>query len=249
MERRRHPRRLHGRRAADAQERRQGELAAAPAAAGERALRRPRVGAERRHEHPRDALGPDQQRRHRSLLRRDPQRRDRCLVQGRAGLQRRAGRSTGPRTARRCSASARRCRRGRASSGSCAGRSRTARTPFSPNEADWNKGKFVSDIDTSGKGVLDAAFSPDGKRIALVSNIGSSSYRLWLSENTGKADDFLLTSAKPTPTRACKVSWRSDSQVVIVVQGDAALQGGRVRAGPGRRRERARRARPERYGR
>jgi beta-lactam-binding protein with PASTA domain len=93
--------------------------------------------------------------------------------------------------------------------------------PFSPNEADWNKGKFVSDIDTAGKGVLDAAFSPDGKQIALVSNIGSSSFRLWLAENTGKADDFLLTTAKATPTRACKVSWRSDSQVVIVVQGDA----------------------------
>ena len=69
--------------------------------------------------------------------------------------------------------------------------------------------------------MLDAAFSPDGKRIALVSNIGSSAFRLWLSDNTKSADDFLLTSAKATPTRACKVSWRSDSQVVILVQGDA----------------------------
>ena len=92
---------------------------------------------------------------------------------------------------------------------------------FSPNEKDWNKGKFVSDIDTAGKGVLDAAFSPNGKQIALVSNIGSSSYRLWLTDNTGAADDFLLEDAKATPTRACKVIWRSDSQVVIVVQGDA----------------------------
>ena len=76
---------------------------------------------------------------------------------------------------------------------------------FSPNEKDWNKGKFVSDIDTAGKGVLDAAFSPNGKQIALVSNIGSSSFRLWLTDNTGAANDFLLKDAarrsRPAPAR------------------------------------------------
>ena len=42
-----------------------------------------------------------------------------------------------------------------------------------------------------------------------------------MTENTGAADDFLLKDASAKPTRACKVSWRSDSQRVIVVQGDA----------------------------
>ena len=60
--------------------------------------------------------------------------------------------------------------------------------PFSADAGDWNTGKFVSDIDTPGKGVLDAAFSPDGKRLALVSNMGSSAFRLWLADNTG--EDF-----------------------------------------------------------
>jgi Tol biopolymer transport system component len=92
---------------------------------------------------------------------------------------------------------------------------------FSSNENDWNKGKFVSDTDKSGKAVIDAAFSPDNKKIALVSNIGSSAFRLSLTDNTGKADDFLLTDASRKTTRACKVSWRSDSQAVIVVQGAA----------------------------
>ena len=80
---------------------------------------------------------------------------------------------------------------------------------FSPDLADWNKGKFLTDIDTPDKGVLDAAVSPDGKRLALVSNKGSSAFRLWLAENR---EDFLMTSAKPTPVRACKVSWRCDSK-------------------------------------
>jgi len=82
-------------------------------------------------------------------------------------------------------------------------------------------GRGARPVTRQGKTDSGPAFSPDGKRIALVSNVGSSSYRLWLAENTGKADDFLLTTAKATPTRACKVSWRSDSQVVIIVQGDA----------------------------
>ena len=43
----------------------------------------------------------------------------------------------------------------------------------------------MTDIDTPGKGVLDAAVSPDGKRLALVSNQGSSSFRLWLADGPG----------------------------------------------------------------
>ena len=76
----------------------------------------------------------------------------------------------------------------------------------------------MSDIDKPGKGVLDAAISPDGKRLALVSNQGSSFFQLWLADDP---DDFPLTSAKATPVRACKVAWRGDSQELIVVQADA----------------------------
>jgi dipeptidyl aminopeptidase/acylaminoacyl peptidase len=91
---------------------------------------------------------------------------------------------------------------------------------FSSDPADWGHGNFLTDISTPGKGVLDAAISPDGESLALVSNLGSSFYQLWFA----KKGDFLLTSAKPTRQRACKVAWRGDGQQVMVVQADALCQ-------------------------
>ena len=93
-----------------------------------------------------------------------------------------------------------------------------AKPAFSPDTKDWNKGRFLTDIDTPGKGVLDAEVSPDGKRLALVSNQGSASFQLWLADDP---KDFAMSSAKRTPVRTCKVSWRGDSKEVLVVQGDA----------------------------
>jgi DNA-binding beta-propeller fold protein YncE len=95
---------------------------------------------------------------------------------------------------------------------------------FSADAKDWSAGKFVSDIDKPGKLVYDAAFSPDGKQLALVSNIGLSSFRLFIVPNTNKAKDFKPAPGKASQSRACKVSWRSDSQAVLVVQGDAFCQ-------------------------
>jgi hypothetical protein len=78
----------------------------------------------------------------------------------------------------------------------------------------------VTDISSSNKGVIDAAISPDGKQLALISNLGSSFFRLVLA----KPGDFLLTQAKPTPVHACKLTWRGDSQQVMVVEADALCQ-------------------------
>jgi len=89
--------------------------------------------------------------------------------------------------------------------------------PFSADEGDWSAGKFVTDMKTEGKGVLDAAVSDDGKRLALVSNIGSSAYRLVLTE----AGDFKMKKAIKTTQRACKVSWRGDGKALLLTQGDA----------------------------
>jgi|GEM_PF-1991970 len=88
---------------------------------------------------------------------------------------------------------------------------------FSPDPKDWSKGVFETDISSAGKGVLDAAISPDGKHLAMVTNLGSSAFRLWL----GKPGDFTMSSGKFTGVRACEVNWRSDSQAVIVIQSDA----------------------------
>jgi beta-lactam-binding protein with PASTA domain len=65
---------------------------------------------------------------------------------------------------------------------------------FSADTADWNKGRFLTDLDTPGKGVLDAEVSPDGKRLALVSNQGSSSFRLWIADDP---EDFAVLTRVP----------------------------------------------------
>ena len=67
---------------------------------------------------------------------------------------------------------------------------------FSSDTADWNKGRFLTDLDTPGKGVLDAEVSPDGKQLALVSNQGASAFRLWIADDP---EDFAMSSAKQTP--------------------------------------------------
>jgi dipeptidyl aminopeptidase/acylaminoacyl peptidase len=91
-----------------------------------------------------------------------------------------------------------------------------SKKPFSPDPKDWGKGRLLGDTSKVNEGLYDAAWSPDGKRLALVSNQGGGPFQLYL----GKQDDFLLTSAKPTGVRACKVAWRSDGQELAVVQAD-----------------------------
>ncbi len=88
---------------------------------------------------------------------------------------------------------------------------------FSANADDWNAGRFVSNVEKPGKGVLDAAISPDGKQLAVVSNQGSSFFKLFLTA----PGDYKLEDARGTAIRACKVAWRGDSQELIVVQADA----------------------------
>ena len=91
---------------------------------------------------------------------------------------------------------------------------------FSPDPNVWGTGRLITDTSKSNEGVLDAAWSPDGTRLALVSNQGGGPFQLYL----GKKDDFLLTAAKPTTVRACKVAWRSDGEALVVVQADEGCQ-------------------------
>jgi Tol biopolymer transport system component len=91
---------------------------------------------------------------------------------------------------------------------------------FSPDAGDWGKGKLETDVSKGNEGVLDAAWSPDGTRLALISNQGGGPFQLYLA----KKDDFLLTNAKETALRACKVAWRSDGRELIIVQADAFCQ-------------------------
>jgi dipeptidyl aminopeptidase/acylaminoacyl peptidase len=79
---------------------------------------------------------------------------------------------------------------------------------------------MVTDVSKPNEGVLDAAFSPDGSRLALISNQGGGPFQLYLA----KKNDFLLTSAKPTSVPACKVAWRGDGEQLVVVSADANCQ-------------------------
>jgi hypothetical protein len=85
--------------------------------------------------------------------------------------------------------------------------------PFSPDINDWSAGKLVTPADTQGHAVIDAAISPDGKQMAVASNINSDFFRLYLTT----PGDFTLQNAKKTPVRACKVAWRSDSKEIVVI--------------------------------
>jgi beta-lactam-binding protein with PASTA domain len=99
----------------------------------------------------------------------------------------------------------------------------TTKTPYSPNADDWSKGKFVTDITQTDKGVIDLAFSPDGKRMAIVSNFGAAAAGFLLS--FAPPGDFQLAKNKPTPVEACKIAWRPDSLEVAVVQADDCQDG------------------------
>jgi beta-lactam-binding protein with PASTA domain len=91
--------------------------------------------------------------------------------------------------------------------------------PFSTDAADYSAGRFVSDTSRPGEGVLDAAISPDGKRMAVVKLGGNGLPELLLA----KPRDFLLADAKPLGVRACKVIWRPDGEQLVVVRADDCL--------------------------
>ena len=92
----------------------------------------------------------------------------------------------------------------------------TSNVPFSTHAADWGHGNLQTNASIAGQGVFAGAFSPDGKRMALVSNIGSSDFHLYIV----RAGLFTPTAAQQLPVRACQVSWRPDGQELAVMQPD-----------------------------
>jgi beta-lactam-binding protein with PASTA domain len=92
-----------------------------------------------------------------------------------------------------------------------------SQVPFSARASDWRGGEFVTPTDRGGTGVRDLAISPDGKRIAVVSNLDSGEFRLAIA----KADDLRLEDARRLPVQACKVIWRPDGKEVVIVQAGA----------------------------
>ena len=94
--------------------------------------------------------------------------------------------------------------------------------PFSANPDDYSKGEIVTDTSKPGEGVLDAAISPDGKKLAVVSLGANGRAELFVT----KRNDFKLAEAKKLGVRACKVIWRPDSVDLVIVQSDVCIGAG-----------------------
>ena len=95
----------------------------------------------------------------------------------------------------------------------------TSKRPFSALKSDWRGGGFVTPR-AEGKGVWDAAISPDGKRLAAVSDLDTPVPQLYLTT----PDDIQLRKAKPLAIPGCKVMWIDSENLAIVKLGNDCLQ-------------------------
>jgi len=95
----------------------------------------------------------------------------------------------------------------------------TSKRPFSALKSDWRGGGFVTPRG-EGKGVWDAAISPDGKRLAAVSNLDTGVPQLYLTT----PDDISLRKTKALPIPACKVQWIDSENLAFVKLGNDCLQ-------------------------
>lgn len=95
-----------------------------------------------------------------------------------------------------------------------------SKVPFSPRKADWGKGTFVTERSKAGA-AIDAAYSPDGKRLAIIASFDTGDPRLYVT----KPDDLRLEKAKPTNVQACKVSWIDSRWLVLTKLGPRCDQG------------------------
>jgi len=91
------------------------------------------------------------------------------------------------------------------------------KTAYTTNPELWS-GETASDISTPGKGIIAAQYSPDGKQVAVVSNLESRDFEVVLSD---AADLELAVDPKTTGAAACEIAWRPDGKELAVMEGDA----------------------------
>jgi beta-lactam-binding protein with PASTA domain len=94
----------------------------------------------------------------------------------------------------------------------------TSLKPSSPQPGDWHVSGPITDALHSARpedSVAAAALSPDGTRVALSVNWGTSASHLVIANRNG----HLLSQPKAFPNiRSCELSWRSDGGELAVVQ-------------------------------
>lgn len=90
-------------------------------------------------------------------------------------------------------------------------------TAFSADPRDWS-GAIATDISQKGRGVIAGAYSPSGRSVGLVTNVGIERFQVLVTP----AGELRDPSARPLPVRACELAWRPDGHEIAVVQSDDA---------------------------
>jgi beta-lactam-binding protein with PASTA domain len=91
-----------------------------------------------------------------------------------------------------------------------------ATVPFAASPTRWSTNGALATPTASGQGVLAAQISPDGASMAVISSLGTGSFRVGLT----KPKDLAMKKLKLLPLRGCDVAWRSDSKELAIVQSD-----------------------------
>jgi beta-lactam-binding protein with PASTA domain len=86
--------------------------------------------------------------------------------------------------------------------------------PSSGNAKNWEGPQLETNAATPQQGIFAGAFSPDGKKMALVAGSNSTGFNLFIV----RAGDFSPTPQDELPVTACQISWRSDSKELAVMQ-------------------------------
>ncbi|HXD65302.1 MAG TPA: PASTA domain-containing protein [Solirubrobacteraceae bacterium] len=86
--------------------------------------------------------------------------------------------------------------------------------PFSGQASNWGQPTPQTDASVAGQGIFAGAFSPDGKKMALVAGSNKAGFNLFIV----KPNNFNPTQQNELPVTACQISWRSDSQELAVMQ-------------------------------
>jgi beta-lactam-binding protein with PASTA domain len=101
--------------------------------------------------------------------------------------------------------------------------------PFSARQSDWVSQGLVSNAwhgKRRGEGVLFAAWSPDGKSVAIVANWGAANLSFFHVFMSAASADVLGRPVSVVPQiRACEVAWRSDGGELAAVQADDCRAG------------------------
>jgi Tol biopolymer transport system component len=87
--------------------------------------------------------------------------------------------------------------------------------PFSGQAANWGQPTLETNAQVPNQGIFAGAFSPDGKKMALVAGSDTNGFNLYIV----KPNNFSPTQQDQVPgVSACQISWRSDSQELAVMQ-------------------------------